>query len=185
MPLPSGRVPAQSGGLQAVVGEPDGPGPFEDADQCRVSFLRRHALFVGTTGSGKTGGLNILMAALAPATRWSCGPSSLRRESNSAPGHRASAGSPPPPHEAAALFADAGEVGFRRGPAVVFGWLPPFEAITDTRQPWDGPIEPWLRLATGQSACPGSRNLDTAGAAATRKRAPVGIVGGHFIVSCR
>ncbi len=33
--------------------------------QCRVSFLRRHALFAGTTGSGKSGGLNVLMATLA------------------------------------------------------------------------------------------------------------------------
>jgi FtsK/SpoIIIE family len=40
-------------------------GPFEDAEQCHVSFLRRHALFAGTTGSGKSGGLNVLMATLA------------------------------------------------------------------------------------------------------------------------
>jgi hypothetical protein len=40
-------------------------GPFEDAEACRVSFLRRHALFAGTTGSGKSGGLNVLMATLA------------------------------------------------------------------------------------------------------------------------
>ena len=30
-----------------------------------MSFLRRHALFAGTTGSGKSGGLNVLMATLA------------------------------------------------------------------------------------------------------------------------
>jgi DNA segregation ATPase FtsK/SpoIIIE-like protein len=30
-----------------------------------VSFLRRHALFARTTGSGKSGGLNVLMATLA------------------------------------------------------------------------------------------------------------------------
>jgi S-DNA-T family DNA segregation ATPase FtsK/SpoIIIE len=40
-------------------------GPFEDAEPCRVSFLRRHALFAGTTGSGKSGGLNVLIATLA------------------------------------------------------------------------------------------------------------------------
>jgi FtsK/SpoIIIE family len=40
-------------------------GPFEDAEPCRVSFLRRHALFSGTTGSGKSGGLNVLMGTLA------------------------------------------------------------------------------------------------------------------------
>lgn len=30
-----------------------------------MSFLRRHALFTGTTGSGKSGGLNVLMGTLA------------------------------------------------------------------------------------------------------------------------
>lgn len=39
-------------------------GPFEDAAPCRVSFLRRHALFAGTTGSGKSGGLNVVMGNL-------------------------------------------------------------------------------------------------------------------------
>jgi S-DNA-T family DNA segregation ATPase FtsK/SpoIIIE len=47
------------------VNEPVDLGPFEDAEPCRVSFLRRHALFAGTTGSGKSGGLNVLMATLA------------------------------------------------------------------------------------------------------------------------
>ena len=47
------------------IAEPIDLGPFEDAEQCRVSFLRRHALFAGTTGSGKSGGLNVLMATLA------------------------------------------------------------------------------------------------------------------------
>jgi hypothetical protein len=47
------------------IAEPVDLGPFEDAEPCRVSFLRRHALFAGTTGSGKSGGLNVLMATLA------------------------------------------------------------------------------------------------------------------------
>jgi S-DNA-T family DNA segregation ATPase FtsK/SpoIIIE len=47
------------------IAQPVDLGPFEDAEQCRVSFLRRHALFAGTTGSGKSGGLNVLMGALA------------------------------------------------------------------------------------------------------------------------
>jgi S-DNA-T family DNA segregation ATPase FtsK/SpoIIIE len=47
------------------INEPVDLGPFEDAEPCRVSFLRRHALFAGTTGSGKSGGLNVLMATLA------------------------------------------------------------------------------------------------------------------------
>jgi hypothetical protein len=47
------------------IAQPIDLGPFEDAEACRVSFLRRHALFAGTTGSGKSGGLNVLMATLA------------------------------------------------------------------------------------------------------------------------
>jgi hypothetical protein len=47
------------------ITQPVDLGPFEDAEQCRVSFLRRHALFADTTGSGKSGGLNVLMATLA------------------------------------------------------------------------------------------------------------------------
>ena len=46
------------------ITEPIELGPFEDAAPCRVLFLRRHALFAGTTGSGKSGGLNVLMANL-------------------------------------------------------------------------------------------------------------------------
>jgi hypothetical protein len=39
-------------------------GPFEDAVPVKVLFLRRHALFGGGTGSGKSGGLNVLMGNL-------------------------------------------------------------------------------------------------------------------------
>jgi FtsK/SpoIIIE family len=47
------------------ITQPVDLGPFEDAEPCRVSFMRRHVLFAGTTGSGKSGGLNVLMGALA------------------------------------------------------------------------------------------------------------------------
>lgn len=40
-------------------------GPFEDADPCRVSFLRRHVLCGGATGAGKSGGLNVLIGNLS------------------------------------------------------------------------------------------------------------------------
>jgi hypothetical protein len=56
------RWPGPSAGS---ITEPVDLGPFEDAEPCHVSFLRRHALFAGTTGSGKSGGLNVLMATLA------------------------------------------------------------------------------------------------------------------------
>ena len=46
------------------IGEPIDLGPFEDATPCRVLFLRRHGLFGGSTGSGKSGGLNVLMGNL-------------------------------------------------------------------------------------------------------------------------
>jgi hypothetical protein len=49
----------------ATITEPIDLGPFEDADPCRVSFLRRHALFAGIAGAGKSGGLNVLMGTLA------------------------------------------------------------------------------------------------------------------------
>ena len=48
----------------ASIAEPVDLGPFEDAEPCRVLFLRRHAIFAGTTGSGKSGGLNVLLANL-------------------------------------------------------------------------------------------------------------------------
>jgi hypothetical protein len=40
-------------------------GPFEDAAPCRVLFLRRHGLFGGATGAGKSGCLNVLMGNLS------------------------------------------------------------------------------------------------------------------------
>ena len=46
------------------ITEPIDLGPFEDAAPCRVLFLRRHGLFGGATGAGKSGGLNVLMGNL-------------------------------------------------------------------------------------------------------------------------
>ncbi|WP_285495247.1 FtsK/SpoIIIE domain-containing protein [Actinomadura sp. NBRC 104425] len=46
------------------ITEPIDLGPFEDATSARVLFLRRHALFGGVAGSGKSGGLNVLMGNL-------------------------------------------------------------------------------------------------------------------------
>jgi len=48
-----------------TITEPIDLGPFEDAATCRVLFLRRHVLFGGATGAGKSGGLNVLMGNLA------------------------------------------------------------------------------------------------------------------------
>lgn len=46
------------------ITEPAELGPFEDATPCGVLFLRRHAVFGGSTGSGKSSGLNVLMGNL-------------------------------------------------------------------------------------------------------------------------
>jgi FtsK/SpoIIIE family len=46
------------------ITEPTELGPFEDAMPCRVLLLRRHVLLGGSTGSGKSGGLNVLMGNL-------------------------------------------------------------------------------------------------------------------------
>jgi hypothetical protein len=43
--------------------------PFEDASACRVLFARLHGIFGGTTGSGKSGGLNVLMGNLVALPR--------------------------------------------------------------------------------------------------------------------
>ena len=59
-----GAVPWHGPSVTSVT-EPIDLGPFEDAEPCRVLFLRRHAIVGGATGSGKSGGLNELLASLA------------------------------------------------------------------------------------------------------------------------
>jgi DNA translocase FtsK/SpoIIIE-like protein len=48
----------------STITEPIDLGPFEDATAATVLLLRRHGLFGGATGSGKSGGLNVLMGNL-------------------------------------------------------------------------------------------------------------------------
>ncbi|WUH96839.1 cell division protein FtsK [Spirillospora sp. NBC_00431] len=47
------------------ITEPIDLGPFEDATAARVLLLRRHGLFGGVAGSGKSGGINVLMGNLS------------------------------------------------------------------------------------------------------------------------
>jgi len=47
------------------ITEPVDLGPFEDAVPARVLLLRRHAQLGGVSGSGKSGGLNVLMGNLS------------------------------------------------------------------------------------------------------------------------
>ena len=56
------------GPSMSSITEPITLGPFEDGAPCRVLFLRRHALPGGGTGSGKSGGLNVLMGNLSACT---------------------------------------------------------------------------------------------------------------------
>jgi len=46
------------------ITQPIDLGLFEDASLCRVLFARLHGIFGGTTGSGKSGGLNVLIGNL-------------------------------------------------------------------------------------------------------------------------
>ena len=48
-----------------TVTEPIDLGPFEDAMPARILLLRRHALIGGIAGSGKSGGINVLMGNLS------------------------------------------------------------------------------------------------------------------------
>ena len=57
-------IPWRGASVTSIT-EPIDLGPFEDAEPCRVLFLRRHAILGGATGSGKSGGLNDLLASLA------------------------------------------------------------------------------------------------------------------------
>jgi hypothetical protein len=50
------------------INDPIDLGPFEDATPAKVLLLRRHALFGGVSGSGKSGGLNVLMGNLTACT---------------------------------------------------------------------------------------------------------------------
>jgi FtsK/SpoIIIE family len=60
----AGAIPWPGPSVTAIP-QPIDLGPFEDAEPCKVLFLRRHALVGGATGSGKSGGLNELLANLA------------------------------------------------------------------------------------------------------------------------
>ena len=59
----AGAIPWPGPSVTSIT-EPIDLGPFEDAAPCRVSFLRRHGLMGGSTGSGKSGGLNVLIGNL-------------------------------------------------------------------------------------------------------------------------
>jgi hypothetical protein len=59
----AGAIPWPGPSVTSVT-QPVELGPFEDAPPCCVIFARLHGIFGGTTGSGKSGGLNVLMGNL-------------------------------------------------------------------------------------------------------------------------
>ena len=58
----AGSIPWPGPSVTSVT-QPVDLGPFEDASPCRVLLMRQHGLFGGTTGSGKSGGLNEVFSA--------------------------------------------------------------------------------------------------------------------------
>ena len=69
------------------ITEPVDLGPFEDASPCRVLLLRRHALIGGVSGSGKSGGINVLMGNLSACRDVVIWAIDLNPAWNSAPEH--------------------------------------------------------------------------------------------------
>jgi hypothetical protein len=59
----AGAIPWPGPSVTSIT-QPIDLGPFEDATACRILFARVHGIFGGTTGSGKSGGLNVLMGNL-------------------------------------------------------------------------------------------------------------------------
>jgi hypothetical protein len=89
------------------ITEPIDLGPFEDAEPCRVLFMRRHALVGGATGSGKSGGLNELLASLAACRDVVIWAVDLKRGMELQPWAACIDRLATTPAEAAALLADA------------------------------------------------------------------------------
>jgi S-DNA-T family DNA segregation ATPase FtsK/SpoIIIE len=65
---PHASAIAWPGPVTATITEPIDLGSFEDGTPARILLLRRHALIGGVSGSGKSGGLNVIMGNLAACT---------------------------------------------------------------------------------------------------------------------
>ena len=96
------------------ITQPIDLGPFEDAEPCRVLFLRRHAIVGGATGSGKSGGLNELLANLAACGDVVIWAIDLKRGVELRPWAPCIDRLATTPAEAAALLADAVTILFAR-----------------------------------------------------------------------
>ena len=92
------------------ITEPIDLGPFEDATPTKVLFLRRHALFGGVSGSGKSGVLNVLMGNLAACSDVVIWAIDLKRGMELAPWAPCIDRLATTPAEARALLADANAI---------------------------------------------------------------------------
>jgi S-DNA-T family DNA segregation ATPase FtsK/SpoIIIE len=82
-------------------------GPFEDASPARVLFLRRHVLVGGVSGSGKSGGLNVIMGNLSACSDVVIWAIDLKRGMELGPWAACLGRLATTPGEARALLADA------------------------------------------------------------------------------
>jgi hypothetical protein len=89
------------------ITQPIDLGPFEDAIPARVLFLRRHGLLGGVSGSGKSGGLNVLMGNLTACAEVVIWAVDLKRGMELGPWASCIARLATTPAEAHALLADA------------------------------------------------------------------------------
>jgi hypothetical protein len=105
------------------ITEPIDLGPFEDAEPCRVLFLRRHAILAGATGSGKSGGLNELIANLAACRDVVIWAIDLKRGVELKPWSACIDRLATTPREAAALLSDATAILYARAEHLAgHGW---------------------------------------------------------------
>jgi S-DNA-T family DNA segregation ATPase FtsK/SpoIIIE len=89
------------------IAEPVDLGPFEDATPARVLLLRRHGLLGGVSGSGKSGGLNVVMGNLTACTDVVIWAIDLKRGMELGPWASCIARLATTPAEARSLLADA------------------------------------------------------------------------------
>jgi hypothetical protein len=94
----------------STITQPIDFGPFEDATPAKVLLLRRHALFGGATGAGKSSGLNVLLGNLAACTDVVIWAIDLKRGMELGPWAACIARLARTPTEARALLADAAAV---------------------------------------------------------------------------
>ena len=105
------------------IAEPIDLGPFEDAEPCRVLFLRLHAILGGATGAGKSGGLNGLLGNLAACRDVVIWAIDLKRGMELQPWVECIDRLATTPAQAAALLADAVTILFARAQYLAdHGW---------------------------------------------------------------